>query len=213
MLPVESEFGYSPFRSVAVSSHTAAPRPTREASKERTEFMKIISFLALLATGVIGTASTQNLTTSEKSFVEKAAEGNLAEVELGKLAQQKSSDSKVKDFAQQMITDHSKANDQLKPIADSASVKWPSNLTGESKTLYDRLEKLSGNQFDRLYIRSMVEDHKKDVQEYKAETKQVKDPQLKSYVDQTLPIIEQHLTHAESVNKSAVSSTKPGESS
>jgi putative membrane protein len=161
--------------------------------------------LAVLFTGLIGAAAAQNLSTSEKSFVEKAAKGNLAEVELAKLAQQKSSDSQVKDFAQQMITDHSKANDDLKRIADSAKVKWPDQLTGEPKALYDRLKKLSGNEFDRLYIRSMVEDHKKDVQEYKVESKQVKDPQLKSYVDQTLPIIEQHLTHAESVNKTAIS--------
>ena len=175
--------------------------------------MKFISLFVLLATGLIGTAAAQNLTASEKSFVEKAAKGNLAEVELGKLAQQKSSDSKVKDFGQQMITDHSKANDQLKTIADSAGVKWPDQLTGESKTLYDRLEKLSGNQFDQLYIRSMVEDHKKDVQEYKTASKQVKDPQLKTYVEQTLPIIEQHLTHAESVSKTASSSIAPAKSS
>jgi putative membrane protein len=168
--------------------------------------MKTISIFAFLAAVLIGTASAQKLGILEKSFVEKAAKGNLAEVELGKLAQEKSSDSQVKDFGQQMVTDHSKANDELKPIADSAKVKWPDQLTGESKELYDRLQKLSGNKFDRLYIRSMVEDHKKDVREYKTQSKLVKDPQLKTYVDQTLPVIEQHLTHAESVNKTATSS-------
>jgi putative membrane protein len=78
-------------------------------------------------------AHAQGLSTPEKTFVEKAAKGNFAEVELGKLASQKSSNAQVKAFGQQMINDHSKANDNLKPIADSAHVQWPAQLTGEPK--------------------------------------------------------------------------------
>jgi putative membrane protein len=172
-------------------------------------FMKTRSLWAFL--GVLALwapAQAQGLSVPEKSFVEKAAKGNFAEVELGKLASQKSDDSQVKAFGQQMITDHSKANDQLKPIADSASVPWPTQLTGESKTVYDRLSKLSGAQFDKLYVQMMVQDHQKDAAEYRIESSKVKDPQLKTYVSQTLPVVEQHLNHIKQLQKSSGSAAK-----
>ncbi|MBV8816664.1 MAG: DUF4142 domain-containing protein [Verrucomicrobia bacterium] len=166
--------------------------------------MKIPALIAFSTLVTVGAGLyAQGLSTSEKTFVEKAAKGNLAEVELGKLASQKSDNAGVKAFGEQMVTDHSKANDNLKPIADSNGVQWPTALTGEPKTLYDRLSKLSGPSFDKAYIQAMVTDHKKDAQEYKTEAGKAKDSQLKSYVNQTLPIVEQHLSHAEQVQQSA----------
>jgi putative membrane protein len=165
--------------------------------------MKIRSQLAFLTVLVLcGPAHAQGLSAPEKAFVEKAAKGNLAEVELGKLASQKSNDAQVKAFGQQMITDHSKANDSLKPIANSAHVPWPAQLTGESKTVYDRLAKLSGAQFDRLYVQTMAQDHQKDAAEYRTEAAKVKDPQLKTYITQTLPVVEQHLNHIKQIQAS-----------
>ena len=102
------------------------------------------------------------LTSAEKTFITKAAKGNLAEVELGKLASEKSHNQQIKDFGQQMVTDHSKANDNLKPIADSNDVQWSTKLTGEPKALYDKLSTLSGAAFDKTYVNAMVEDHQKD---------------------------------------------------
>jgi putative membrane protein len=159
-------------------------------------------FLMAVATG----AYAAGLTTAEKTFVTKAAKGNFAEVELGKLASQKSNNQDVKAFGEQMVTDHSKANDNLKPIADSNGVQWPTRLTGEPKTVYDQLSKLSGPAFDKLYVRTMVQDHKKDAKEYEMESGKVKDSQLKSYVDQTLPVVQQHLSHIQSIQQSSGSS-------
>ena len=102
-----------------------------------------------------------------------------------------------------MITDHSKANDNLKPIADATHVQWPTQLTGEPKAIYDRLAKLSGPQFNKLYVQTMVQDHQKDAAEYRAESTKVKDPQLKTYVSQTLPVVEQHLNHVRQLQKSS----------
>ena len=166
----------------------------------------LLAFLAVLA--LCGPAHAQGLSASEKTFVEKAAKGNFAEVELGKLASQKSNDAQVKAFGQQMITDHSKANDNLKPIADATHVQWPTQLTGEPKAIYDRLAKLSGPQFDKLYVQTMVQDHQKDAVEYRAESTKVKDPQLKTYVSQTLPVVEQHLNHVRQLQKSSGGMTK-----
>jgi putative membrane protein len=164
----------------------------------------LLAFPFLVA--VVSGAYAQGLTTAEKTFVTKAVKGNFAEVELGKLASQKSNSPDVKAFGEQMVTDHSKANDNLKPITDSNGVQWPTQLTDECKTLYDRLSKLSGPAFDKIYIHAMVQGHQKDAKAYEMESGKVKDSQLKSYVDQTLPVIQQHLSHIQSIQQSSGSS-------
>lgn len=135
-----------------------------------------ILVLSLFSTAFL--VKADNLTSSEKQFVEKAAAGNTAEVKLAQLAEQKTQDSKVKDFAKRMITDHGKANDDLKPIADADHVGMSDQLKGEAKATYNELEKLSGTTFDRSYISDMVKDHRKDAAEYQKEKAQVKDPQF-----------------------------------
>jgi predicted outer membrane protein len=205
---VESIFSGEAFRSFR------EPRPTNkstrnttnllpEAIKEGSTYMKralllAFPFLLAVATG----AYAQGLTTAEKTFVTKAAKGNFAEVELGKLASQKSHNADVKAFGEQMVTDHSKANDNLKPIADSNGVQWPTKLTGEPKTLYDKLSSLSGAAFDKTYIHAMVQGHEQTAKLYETESGTVKDSQLKSYVDQTLPVVQQHLSHIQSIQQS-----------
>lgn len=136
-------------------------------------------------------------TGSDQAFIKKAAEGGVAEVELGKLATQKASNSEVKQFGQRMVDDHSKANDQLKPIAQQENVQVPSQLTGKNKREYDRLSKLSGAQFDRAYMRLMVQDHRKDVNEFRRESKSAKNDQVKQFTESTLPTLQDHLKQAE----------------
>src|SRR5947199_6279406 len=102
-------------------------------------------------------------TVSDKTFVKKAAEGGLAEVELVQLATQKASSDDVKKFGQRMVDDHGKANDQLKQIASSKGVDLPSEPSPKNKATKDRLSKLSGQQFDKAYMTDMLQDHKKDV--------------------------------------------------
>jgi putative membrane protein len=88
----------------------------------------------------------------------EAASGGAAEVKLSELAKNRASDANVKDFANQMITDHTQANDELKPIADSNKIAWPDRLEGDSGTAYKRLSKLSGPKFNEEYIKVMVKD-------------------------------------------------------
>ena len=166
----------------------------------------LLTISAVIA--LTGSLYAQGLSTAEKAFVSTAAKGNLAEVELGKLASQKSGNDQVKAFGEQMVTDHSKANDNLKPIADSNGVTWPDKLTGEPKALYDRLSKLSGKAFDKVYVHAMVEDHMKDAKAYETESGKVKDAQLKSYVDQTLPVVQQHLSHIQNIQQSQPGASK-----
>lgn len=140
-----------------------------------------------------------SLSAIDKHFVRKAAEGGLAEVELGKLATEKASSDDVKKFGQRMVDDHGKANDQLKQLASSKGIEIPNALSAKDKAIKSRLEKLSGEQFDKAYMNDMVKDHTQDVSEFKKESTSAKDSDVKSFASQTLPTLEEHLKQAQNI--------------
>ena len=144
-------------------------------------------------------ASGSKLDAMDRHFIRKAGEGGLAEVELGKLATEKGQSDEVKKFGQRMVDDHSKANDQLKQLAESKGVKLPTDLSAKDKATKARLEKLSGEKFDRAYMNDMVQDHTKDVTEFKKESTSAKDSDVKSFASQTLPTLQDHLKEARSI--------------
>lgn len=142
---------------------------------------------------------SSNLSVVDQHFIKKAAEGGLAEVELGKLATEKASSEDVKKFGQRMVDDHGKANDELKQLASSKGVEVPTSLSAKDKATKERLSKLSGEQFDKAYMNDMVKDHTQDVSEFKKESTSAKDPEVKNFASQTLPTLEDHLKQARSI--------------
>ena len=148
------------------------------------------------------TAHKSTLSSGDKKFIEKAAEGGMAEVELGKLASQKAQSAEVKQFGERMVKDHSAANDKLKQIASQKGVTPPSEMDSSTKREYDKLSNLSGAQFDREYIGHMVSDHEKDIKEFKSEEKSAQDADVKSFAQNTLPTLEEHLRLAKSAEAS-----------
>ena len=138
---------------------------------------------------------------ADQTFVKNAAEGGMAEVELGKLAQQKGSSAEVKTFGQRMVDDHSKANDELKSIAQSKNITLPTDLNAKDKALRDRLDKMSGVAFDRAYMQAMVKDHRMDVNEFRHESTSGRDPDVKQFAAKTLPTLEDHLKQAQDANR------------
>jgi putative membrane protein len=153
---------------------------------------------------------------ADHAFVLEAAKGGMAEVELGRLAADKATNDQVKKFGQRMVDDHSKANDELKSLAQTKSITIPSNLDPKYKSLHDRLSKLSGAEFDRAYMREMVSDHRKDVNAFRRESQSGQDPTVKAWAAKTLPTLEEHLKMAEEASKGAVGtsgSKNPGTSS
>ena len=144
-------------------------------------------------------SETAMVPAADKTFMMKAAEGGLAEVQFGQLAADKASSSEVKDFGKQMADDHGKANDQLKAIAAQKGVTLPTDLNAKDKAEKDRLSKLSGADFDRAYMQAMVRDHMKDVGEFKRESSAAKDNDVKNFASQTLPTLQSHLDKAKSV--------------
>jgi putative membrane protein len=145
--------------------------------------------------------SDNKLSRSDASFVKEAAAGGMMEVELGKLAQEKASSDKVKQFGKRMEDDHSKANAELKQLASTKGVDLPTALEGKQKSTVERLSKLSGAQFDRQYMATMVSDHKEDVSKFRSESSKAKDPDVKQFAGKTLPTLKEHLQLAESTAK------------
>jgi putative membrane protein len=145
--------------------------------------------------------SASRTASGDSAFAMKAGQANFAEVELGKLALQKSTNDDVKTFAQMMIDDHGKALDELKSIAGKKNITLPTELDAEHKQLSDRLSKLSGAAFDRAYIQAMVDGHKKVAADVRKESQSGSDPDLKAWAAKVLPTVEAHLKQAETINK------------
>jgi len=136
----------------------------------------------------------------DMKFVHKAAMGGMAEVKLGQLAQEKASSDDVKKFGQMMIDDHTKANDELKSMAQSKSMDLPTDL-GKHQKDYDKLSSLSGSDFDKAYVDMMVKDHKEDVSEFEKEANKGDDAEIKAWAAKTLPTLQMHLQHAQDLQK------------
>lgn len=152
--------------------------------------MKSVVMLVALSLPAVGVGAADN---PDFSFYKHAAEGGISEVELGNLAQQKSSNASVKDFGALMVTDHTAANDKLKSLAASKNIKLPeSSSVGEMATKA-KLEILSGDTFDKSYIKGMVEDHEKDITLFKKEAASGQDPDAKAFAAATLPTLRMHL--------------------
>ena len=161
-------------------------------------------------TGTASRSASDSLARADRKFIEDAARGGMAEVQLGQLAAQKAQSSEVKQFGQKMVDDHGKANDQLKSIASSKNVTLPTDLDGAHKRDYDRLSKLSGADFDREYMKHMVSDHKKDVSDFRKEAKSGKDSEVKNFASGTLPTLEQHLQMAQQADATVRSASRGG---
>lgn len=154
--------------------------------------------MALGQTGLGGdTTKSGSLTSADKHFVSAAAEGGLAEVELGKLAQDKASSQDVKDFGQKMVEDHSKANDELKDTAEKLGASLPNHVSATQLAEKAKLSALSGTHFDRAYMSAMVKDHREDVAAFKREAASGRNEEIKSFASKTLPTLEEHLRLAE----------------
>ena len=136
---------------------------------------------------------------SDRLFVRTAAVGGMAEVELGRLAEQKSQSDAVKDFARRMIEDHGKANARLIGLAKENGIAVPDKLDDEHKSMRARLESLSGAAFDLAYIQGQVVDHQKTAQLLEYEIGSGQDVELKSLASEILPVVLGHLEMAQSI--------------
>ena len=155
-------------------------------------------------------ANGSGLARDDVKFIETTAMHGMAEVELGKLAQKQAESQAVKDFAARMVKDHSKANDELKPIAQAKNVALPAEPDKQHRQDMEKLMKKTGADFDKAYMDHMVKDHKKDVKEFQKKAKSSKDADVQAFASKTLPTLEEHLRMAQETHDAVKGARKKG---
>jgi len=145
--------------------------------------------------------AADRLSNADSTFASKAAQGGLAEVELGKLAMTHATNDQVKQFGKQMVDDHGKANEELQQIASRKGITLPSSANSEDQATIKRLSSLTGSAFDKAYMDEMVKDHQTDVNEFRKESTSGQDSDFKSFASKTLPTLETHLKMAQDAQR------------
>lgn len=161
-----------------------------------------------------GDTTTQQSTASKSSidanpldeksgkFATEAAGGGLMEVSLGQTAQQKAESQRVKDFGAMMVRDHTKANEELKEIANAKNFTLPASLPEKHQKHVDDLTKKQGKEFDKAYMKMMVNDHEEDIKKFEKAANESTDGAIKEYATRTLPVLRMHLDSAKAISNS-----------
>ncbi|MBW8898487.1 MAG: DUF4142 domain-containing protein [Massilia sp.] len=148
-----------------------------------------------------GAAMGAKLSAADEKAVKDMAMADMAEVETGKLALSKTQNSDVKAFAQQMVDDHGQALTKVQALAQARGVMLPTELDAKHKTMSAKLEKMSGDAFDKAYMANAgVKDHKAVLAKLKSDARKIKDADVKALADQHSPVVEQHLKSAEQMH-------------
>jgi putative membrane protein len=170
--------------------------------------MKGISSIALLALPIALIANAQTTPSnmpqhvgdsSDATFVQKAGEGGMAEVELSKLAETNAKSPAVKKFAKQMVHDHTANNKELATIAAHENIPVPTSLDRDHAALRDKLQGMQGDDFDRAYVDAMRSDHQKMDDLLKSSQSTVSTEELRTFIKKTEPVVEHHLSMAQNL--------------
>jgi len=145
---------------------------------------------------------TMSVDKSTSEFMTKVADVGMTEVKLGQMAQDKGANQRVKDFGAMMVKDHTAAGDDLKSIARRKNVTLPETMSNDHQKKADDLNKKTGNDFDKAYMRAMVDGHQSTVNDFEKASKNTKDADVKAWVEKTLPTLKMHLDSARAIQKS-----------
>jgi len=161
--------------------------------------------MTLLAVGLLITVprakAAITVSTADKNFILAAAQGGMTEVKLGELAAQNGKRDDVKAFGQMMVKDHTAINDDLKALAAQKGVTLPDSLNAKHQGMVDKMAALTGSAFDDAYIAAMIKGHKKDAKAFKAESAATQDADIKSFVDKSIPVVDEHLKRITAMKK------------
>jgi putative membrane protein len=148
--------------------------------------------------GTAGTAGTANI---DRDFVENQLADGQAEIVLGQLAAQRASNTDVRQFGEMMVRDHQEAAEELKQIASKHNIELSTSLDDDHNDLRERLSKLSGAEFDREYIKAMVEDHEEAVNDTRDKAERGDNSEIKQWAAKTLPVLEKHRERAKQLQE------------
>ena len=168
--------------------------------------LTIISFVAVALIALTGPAAAQvqSVNDADREFVKKAASGGVAEVEFGRIATQRAARPSVRSFGERMVADHGRTNAELATLARSKGIDVATTLEPAHQPMRDRLNTLSGADFDRAYMSEMVRDHTEDVAAFERAAEVSADPDIKAWASRTLPMLRDHLALARQVNSEVV---------
>lgn len=137
----------------------------------------------------------------DSQYLVAAAETDLAEIELGKLAQSKGTDADVKGLGKMMVDQHTKASAETKALADKKQISLPAAVTDKGKEEYEDLNKKTGKDFDEKFASMMVDGHKDAISKIEKASEKATDPEIKAWATSMLPTLKTHLQHAETVQE------------
>ncbi|HEY4197214.1 MAG TPA: DUF4142 domain-containing protein [Mucilaginibacter sp.] len=138
----------------------------------------------------------------DAKFVTTAANDGMAEVNAGKMAQEKASSTRIKNFASMMVTDHTKAGDELAALAKTKNITLPTAPDADAQKAADDLSKKSGKDFDKAYVNAMLDGHKNAVKLFTDASQNCKDADLKAFATKTLPTLKMHLDSIQAIHDS-----------
>jgi len=149
--------------------------------------------------GGMSSTDTTAVTKDDADFAVEAANGGMMEVQLGNYAMKNASSQRVKDFGAMIAKDHSQANEELKSIASSKNIVLPTFISEDvNKDMLNIMEK-KGRDFDKAYMKMMVDDHENDIRKFEKASNDCKDPALKNFASKTLPALKAHLESAKAI--------------
>lgn len=158
----------------------------------------VIIIFALIGTG-IAQAQNEKLSRQDKKFIKEASSGGMFEVKTGQIAEKQSSNEKVKAFGQRMVTDHTKANQELMDILHKDGITPPAGMNKKDMRSDEKLSKLNGTKFDKEYMKTMVSDHEKAIKAFEKEAKKGSNADVKDFASKTTPMLQEHLRMAKEV--------------
>ncbi len=161
---------------------------------------KFSALCAALVLAIFALNGFVTLASNQDSFWNEAAQDGLAEINLGSLALQKSQNDEVKQLAQKVVDDHTAANTELTALAAGKNVKLPTDVNAKQKAVYDKLNALSGDQFDMEFVKTLVKDHESAVKLFQKQADSGKDAEVKAFAAKTLPTLQSHLEMAKSMS-------------
>lgn len=151
------------------------------------------------ATATAWAQEHKGLSAMDKQFIRKVAQGNIAEVKVGRLALQKSKNERVRNIASMLVKEHSQAQEALKPIAASHNFAFPKDTDRKHKAMYNRLSRMSGAAFDKAFMKGQVKDHNATLALFRKEMEKGQDSHVRDYAAQFIVNIQNHTQHIHNV--------------
>jgi putative membrane protein len=157
----------------------------------------------LLVFAAVGVASAQQA--DQTNFLADAIRGNVAEVKLGQLAAERAQSQKVREYGEMLRKDHTQTLQRASSLAHQIGVPAASEISDRAQKQFESLQKLSGDEFDTTFLSQMVRDHQEDIAKFSAQAQNGSDPEVMAFAKETLPTLQSHLQHAQSIQSELAS--------